>query len=222
MTGDALEKQLQVWCPTCQELKFWHAHVPTWCANCEQLFPTRILLRRGVRDIKIHDSQAQCPDCDLYSPIIDGIYEFTSTALNLLSRPEYDLERLANVALALNAARQQRSPQAAIRTVTKTDEELGQHLKRFFEWKGAPAVIAALTLLVSVVVPLVTAYVGRTGVDEDRVHEIVEEAVQESRRQSNEPDAVTEAVVEAVRQAFAEERARSQPPRPDTPPPVAP
>ena len=84
--------------------------IPAFCDNCGQAFPSGIFLENCQNVTMSGSKSGPCPKCGGMGTVLDGVFNVTERAIEVLSAPDWTLQRLQSLATIVKEARKSGAP----------------------------------------------------------------------------------------------------------------
>lgn len=157
------------------------AVVPAHCDHCGHTWQPRNTIEfHGSAQVTMNNSRVSCPRCGGMARLLEGTFAVRDEVLQVLSAPDWTLEKLEELSgvLAWARTRLAEDPEGALARVAEVDRRVGGLLLTRLEsgwskddtWKLIMALIAVLAILI----PVLTR---DGGISEEEVRRIVDQQV---------------------------------------------
>ena len=127
------------------------ALVPVFCDHCGTLFATGSFIGGDATGVTFEDCGfGPCPTCGQMGRVLDGTFEFIGDTINVLSAPEWSLEKLGWLQQRIEAAqRGQASPEQVVDEVAAEAPELRALIGNLSRagWKAIQILVMLLTIV---------------------------------------------------------------------------
>ncbi|SRR6266436_1632567 len=104
------------------------ARLPAVCDRCGAFFPSPVGIAPGTTTATVFGTVVNCPRCGGPAHIPDGVYEFTESAIRLVSGPKQSVSDLTRLAAILREAKERRASLEEIRQEVATQVPRYQQL----------------------------------------------------------------------------------------------